>query len=136
MKRLHFITGIATVLVFFGTGLYMNLNFPDLYRENETIRYMFRANHVYLLFSGLMNLLLGLSGAVAIVRWKILFQSAGSWIILVSPFLFLAAFVLEPPQASPVRPITLVAVFLSLLGVAAHLVGGYDRSPRAQSSQE
>ncbi|MGH2566714.1 MAG: hypothetical protein ACRDGA_00120 [Bacteroidota bacterium] len=52
----HIVIGIATVVVFLGTGLYMRLNFPDLYESNEAIRYLFRANHLYILFAGLLNI--------------------------------------------------------------------------------
>ena len=48
MQRLHRWVGIVTVVVFLLTGLYMRWRFPGLYETDETIRYLFRANHIYL----------------------------------------------------------------------------------------
>jgi len=131
VRPVHLLVGVATVLVFLGTGLYMRSGFPELYEGNETIRYLFRANHVYLLFSGLVNILLGVYRQASETRWKSLLQSAGSWILVFSPALFLAAFVFEPPQASPMRPVTLLAVFLTFFGVVAHMIGGLSKRIRS-----
>ena len=49
VRKLHLIVGLAGVAVFLGTGVYMRTHFPALYAGNEALRYMYRANHVYLL---------------------------------------------------------------------------------------
>jgi len=136
VRRIHFLVGLATVIVFLGTGVYMRMNFPALYINDIVIRYMFRANHVYLLFSGLINIVLGLSVSHSNVIWKRRLQTIGSWILLSAPALFLAAFFIEPPQATPSRPITLLAVFLSLLGVIAHTIGGNAHLGRKDNTRE
>jgi hypothetical protein len=48
MDTVHRWVGIATIVAFLITGLYMRLNSPDYYRSDETIRFMFRANHIYI----------------------------------------------------------------------------------------
>lgn len=120
VKRLHAIVGIGTVLVFLGTGVYMGISFPQLYDGNEVIRYLFRANHVYILFAGLLNVLPGLYLSWSIIPWRKSLQRAGSWMILIASLLFVAAFIVEPVQASPMRPLTVTAAFVTLVGVTLH----------------
>jgi hypothetical protein len=57
MRKLHLIVGLAGVAVFLATGLYMHARFPALYGGNEALRFMYRANHVYLLLASLINVL-------------------------------------------------------------------------------
>jgi hypothetical protein len=122
MNRLHLIVGVVTVVVFLGTGVYLRMGFPHLYAENESIRFLFRANHVYILFSGLLNVVAGLSLPFSEIVWRKKFQQAGSWLLLVSAPVFLVAFVAEPMQASPMRPITVTGAFVALAGVALHFL--------------
>jgi hypothetical protein len=56
VKRIHLLLGLLTVLFFLATGAYMRARFPDLYGDNETIRYLYRANHIYILCAGLLHL--------------------------------------------------------------------------------
>lgn len=128
VKRLHAIVGMSTVLVFLGTGAYMRMSFPELYDGNEVIRYLFRANHVYILFAGLLNVLPGLYLSWSIIPWRKSLQRAGSWMILIAPVLFLAAFIIEPVQASPMRPLTVTAAFVILVGVTLHGIAVAARS--------
>lgn len=120
------------MLVFLGTGVFMSLRFPDLYAGNETIRFLFRANHVYLLFAGLINILPGLYFTPSESPGKAAIQKGGSWLILIAPVLFFAAFVVEPMQASPMRPLTLTGAFASLIGVGLHaLSAGFQQRDRS-----
>lgn len=123
VRIIHLVSGIATVVAFLGTGLYMRENFPEVYELNEIIRYQFRANHIYLLLSGLLNVALGLYLALADDPKLRFLQRSGSTLPVAAPVLFLLAFFLEPPNASPQRPLTFVAVLISLIGVVLHLVG-------------
>ena len=124
LAKSHIVTGIVTVVVFLGTGLYMRANFPALYESNEVIRYLFRANHVYILFSGLLNIVLGTYVVYHDAGWRRKLQLLGSWLLLAVPVVFIVAFIVEPPQASPMRPLTLIGAFATLVGIVAHMVGG------------
>lgn len=120
MRKLHLIVGLAGVAVFLGTGVYMRTHFPALYGSNEALRYMYRANHVYLLLASLVNVALGVylsSGA----GWRASLGKAGSVLALLSPALLCYAFFAEVPQASPARIVTALGVFATLLGVGAQL---------------
>lgn len=121
LSKIHRITGITILLVFLGTGVYMRATFPDMYQSNEVIRYLFRANHVYILFSGLLNMVMGMYVSFSEINRKKMLQRGGSWALILSTFVFILAFFLEPPQASPMRPITFAGVALSLGGVILHL---------------
>ena len=111
---LHVVVGSITVLAFVLTGQYLEHNFPGLYASNEAIRYMFRANHVYILFSGLLNFTVGSYGVLSDDRWSRRMQQVGSWLLLVTPVLFAVAFFVEPPNGSPERPMTLAAALMHL----------------------
>ena len=99
------------------------MNFPDLYAEDETVRYLFRSRHVYILFSSLINILLGLYLSRSESPLSARLQFLGSLLLLAAPLLHIAAFLVEP--LSQVRLLTTVATFLAFGGTIAHLLGGY-----------
>lgn len=122
---IHRYIGIITVLVFFITGVYMFFNFPGLYGDNQVIRFLYRANHVYLLFGGLLNVAFGLYVHFSDKKWQRYFQNAGSVMIQLGPIILLAAFYYEPSLASPERPWTTLGVTLLLAGTAFHVSSGW-----------
>lgn len=126
MKTVHKYVGIATVVVFLLTGLYMRLRFPDLYRENEIIRYTFRSNHVYILFAGLINITLGTYLKAQYQKRKRYLQLIGSSSVLVATTLLIFAFFYEAPVGAPERYVTSIGVLLSLIGVISHMSGGHS----------
>ncbi len=124
------------MLVFLGTGVYMRISFPELYDGNEVIRYLFRANHVYILFSGLLNVLPGLYLSWSIIPWRKSLQRVGSWMLLIAPLFFMVAFIVEPVQASPMRPLTVTAAFVTLIGVTLHGIAVVIRKGAQSAGQE
>ena len=56
LRALHLGVGLAGVVVFLGTGIYLRMVFPELYATNEALRYVYRANHVYVLFASLIKI--------------------------------------------------------------------------------
>ena len=115
---------MLALVVFPLTGAYLRSIFPDAFAEDEVVRYQYRANHVYILWSGLLNLMVGMH-----LRfrdrplWRRL-QVAGSTILLLAPFALIAAFFLEPRSASPERTITSLTMIALLIGVILHMPGG------------
>ena len=128
LKRLHWWMGLVSVVVFLATGVYMLVQFPELYEEEEEIRYLFRANHIYLLMAGLVNGALGLYYVMLPERWRQTAQRLGSVLVLAAPVLLLAAFILEPPQAIPERPVTAAGLFAAALGVFCHVIATLRRT--------
>jgi len=121
VRKLHLIVGLAGVAAFLATGVYMRTHFPTLYGGNEALRYIYRANHVYLLLSSLVNVALGVYLADGEVGWRASLGKAGSVLALLSPALLCYAFVAEAPRASPERIVTALGIFAIALGVAAQL---------------
>lgn len=111
----HRIVGWIFFVVFLCTGLYLREIFPDVYAADTALRFVYRANHVYILFASLLNIVASLRTsrndrphAVEIVA---------SISIILSPLFFVTAFFAEVVPLSPARPLTLTGAFLSLLGV-------------------
>lgn len=121
-RRPSRVAGWASLAAFVGTGIYMRIRLPALAAEVDAVRYTLRANHVYLLLAGLLNLALhgvpAPSSALPRVRQRLFV--AGLLIAAVSPAILLAAFIIEGPHPSPQRPLT--ATGLIMLAVAMVLV--------------
>jgi hypothetical protein len=131
MRRLHLSIGVLGVLVFLGTGIYMRQHFPQAYAANEALRYIYRANHVYLLLASLVNVALGLNVAVARDGWRMGVATFGSWLALASPFVLTYGFFFEAPLGRPDRIITALGIFAVAIGVVAQLVARAVRASPA-----
>jgi hypothetical protein len=117
VKSLHLLVGVGGVLAFLGTGAYMATHFPAAYEGHEAVRYLYRANHVYLLLGSLINLAVGIYRPGTHPGWRGKVALAGSALVLVAPFLLLYAFFFEAPRGTPERAATLLGASLLLLGV-------------------
>jgi hypothetical protein len=93
---------------------------PELYGSNEVIRYTHRANHIYVLFSSLVNLILGFY-LRPVLGWKKKLATVGSVLLLSAPVVLVIAFFVEAPKDTSDRWLTLVGVFMVFLGVLCHL---------------
>ena len=120
LTKLHYLIGALFFVLFLLTGAYMKLNFPDLYMQREEIRMMYRATHIYILMSALINLMTA----------NYLFHShdfsfhflkkIASACILISPLLFTIAFFYESGEYLINRPVSFWGVILLLGGVMLH----------------
>ena len=100
----------------------MRLHFPEAYESNESIRFLYRANHIYILFSALINIAIGLNLPHQPLSWKRKLQTAGSLLLMTAPVLLIWAFFTEPTRGTVDRPLTHLGIVLTLLGIIAHLV--------------
>jgi hypothetical protein len=121
VRQVHFVVGLLGVIAFLWTGVYMRSGFPELYEPNEALRYMYRANHVYVLLASLVNVVLGIYLAAPAPGWRTWVGRIGSGLAISSPALLLYAFLAEAPKATPDRVLTILGVFLVLFGVLAQL---------------
>jgi hypothetical protein len=117
VRSLHLVLGVGGVLAFLGTGAYMATHFPEAYESGEPIRYMYRANHVYLLLASLVNLAIGMYRGATRPGWRGALGVTGSALVLAAPLILLYAFFVEPPRGVPERPATLIGAIGLLLGV-------------------
>lgn len=117
LKKLHTIVGVITVLIFLATGVYMSVNFPDIYSSNEIIRYQFRTNHIYILMIGLVNLVAGLYVRPDYKNFRAIVSYLSSFILCTATLLLIIAFFTEPVQGLPIRPFSFYGIILSITGV-------------------
>jgi hypothetical protein len=130
VRTLHLVVGLAGIVLFLGTGYYMLRGFPELYGTNEPLRYMYRANHIYILLSSLTNVAFGIYLVTAQPGWKSLVSGIGSALTILSPLILSYAFFSEAPKAIPGRFVTGLGVLALFLGVIAHLVNYRVRQSR------
>jgi hypothetical protein len=95
----------------------MATHFPAAYSGGEAIRYMYRANHVYLLLASLVNLAIGMYRGISRPGWRGNLALAGSALLLAAPFVLLYAFFVEPAHGVPERPATLIGAVMLLSGL-------------------
>ena len=121
VRTMHRVVGAATIAAFIVTGVYLKLRGSHLFEADEMVRFIFRANHVYILFAGLLNVAVGAYMQLHERRWRRNLQVAGSVCLLIAPMILVLAFMYEPGQASPQRPLTSAGVMLLFLGILCHV---------------
>ena len=130
-KSLHLWVGFGGALVFLATGIYMVIGFPALYGGIEAIRYMYRANHVYLLLGSLINVAVGVYRTDLRLHWRGKLALSGSVLLWLAPFVLLFAFFFEPPRETPLRLATFLGTLMLLIGVLAQWPNRALKSARA-----
>jgi hypothetical protein len=96
MRKLHLAVGVLTVMAFLITGQLMRHHVPAMRTLEDGERLLFRSRHVYILASGLVNLMLGLYLQRWAGAWRTAFQIIGSILLIAAPVLLLLAFHAEP----------------------------------------
>lgn len=133
MRRLHLLVGFAALAAFLASGQYMDLAHDHLRGLDDATRLLFRSTHIYLLFSALLNILLGLYGTGRPAGWRWWLRSLGSILVLAAPPLLAAGFLTEPWLSGLERPFSRPAIYASLAGVLVHAVSCW---PQRRSSDE
>lgn len=124
--------GILALATFIGTGVYLRANLDSLDAMPVAVRHTHRANHVYILFTALLNLVAATSNRVTAPGIKRHVAGVSAILILASPVLMTTAFVLERSNVSPDRPLTAVGIFAAFVGAIGFVVGrmhGRDGAP-------
>jgi hypothetical protein len=127
-RKWHLSTGIFFLVLFLLSGLYMKFNFPAAYADNDLIRMMYRANHIYLLMAALINLLFGHLTFVQSDSRARLIQTVASVLLIIAPFLLLLAFLYEPQRAAFNRYFTFFGILCLLSAVLLYIgVNWYEK---------
>jgi uncharacterized membrane protein len=93
--RIHVAMGLAAVVLFLATGIYMRTQ--ETFLLPDGVRLLYRSRHIYLLLSALLNLLVGIHYRAGASGKTI--RSIGSTLILIAPPSLFAAFFLDSPRA-------------------------------------
>jgi hypothetical protein len=118
----HLVIGTLGLAAFLLSGQYMHWFLGHLQGMPDAPRLLYRTSHIYLLWSSLLNLLLGCYMVHAPRRIQRFAQSVASLALLVGPVLLAASFFIESPSSGPQRerPLAHIAIYLATAGVLVH----------------
>ena len=122
MSRLHLTFGLLLFVVFLITGQYMRADFPDKEAIDQFLRLLMRSRHIYILFSALIHIALGVYFVPRAVVWRRSVQYAGSALLLVSSILLVSAFIHETYTLAAFSDLSRFGIYTSLAGVGLHLI--------------
>ena len=97
MRAVHRWIGLLTVIVFVISGQFLRHHHPPMDTLGESARLLLRSRHIYILASGLVNLMLGLY-VQRVAGWRGVVQVIGSGLVMVAPVFLVLAFVVETPR--------------------------------------
>jgi len=124
MKWVHLIFGVLLFFVFTTTGSYMRADFPDKEAIPQELRLLMRSRHIYILFSALIHLALGVYMQLRPETGRKILQCAGSAFLFASSGLLGWAFVVETYSLQHFSDLSRFGIYTSLAGVFLHLLGG------------
>ncbi|MEP7075018.1 MAG: hypothetical protein ABI878_04340 [Acidobacteriota bacterium] len=127
MSWIHLILGALVFIVFVTTGRLMSVDFPDKDLITPELRLLMRSRHIYILFSALIHLGLGLYLQLRPQTWRRIVQYAGSIILILSSSLLICAFFAETFSFQHFSAFSRYGIILSLVGIGLHLIGGFSR---------
>src|SRR5260221_5935787 len=127
MSLTHLIIGFAVLIIFLITGQLMGLDFPDKNAISPELRLLMRSRHIYILFSALIHLCLGLYLRIRPQTWRRILQYVGSLVLVISSSLLIWAFFTETFSLQHFSGISRYGIILSLVGVGLHVIGGLSR---------
>lgn len=111
--------------LFTTTGSYMRADFPDKDAIPQEFRLLMRSRHIYILFSALIHMCLGVYFRMNPTTWQKSVQIAGSVVLTASSVLLVCAFVTETYTIRGFSDFSRFGIYTSLAGVILHLIGGF-----------
>jgi hypothetical protein len=121
LGRIHIAVGAVGLLAFAVTGQYMAIVLRGLAEMPDGPRLLYRSAHLYLMWSSLLNLVVGMYFAAAASKGARTVQAIASAMLLAGPVLFIAGFLVESPANDFDRLYSSVANYLALAGALLHL---------------
>jgi hypothetical protein len=119
-----------TVVVFAITGQFMKHHSPPMPVLGDAARLMYRSRHIYILASGLVNLVLGLYLQGRAGGWRRMVQNIGSVLVAASAPVLIAAFIVEPGHGFQAEMIwSSIGLYALFGGCVAHAASG-ARQPK------
>ena len=124
MKKVHLIFGVCVVTAFLLTGQYMDKHFNHMVGVPEAPRLLYRTRHIFILFSGLLNLVMGVYFTYRKENWRRTIQLVGSLFIFAASFLFVIGFFYEPNLSNLRTPLSHDGAYLIAAGAVLHVISG------------
>jgi magnesium-transporting ATPase (P-type) len=122
MSYAHLIFGIILFVVFLVTGKFMRVDFPDKDVIPQDLRLLMRSRHIYILFSSLIHILLGLYLQTHEKLWRKSLQIFGSFLLFAASLLLIWAFIFETYTTKHFSDISRYGLYASLAGTIFHLL--------------
>lgn len=132
MSYFHLAFGIAVFIVFAITGRYMRADFPDKEAIPQELRLLMRSRHIYILFSALIHIALGIYLQMRPHLWQRILQYGGSAVLMLSTIFLIWAFVVETYSLQHFSDLSRNGIYASLVGIGLHLIGGLARQKHEQ----
>ncbi|MEQ1763144.1 MAG: hypothetical protein ABL984_08370 [Pyrinomonadaceae bacterium] len=133
MSRVHLVFGLLLFVVFLVTGQYMRADFPDKEAIDQTLRVLMRSRHIYILFSAMIHIGLGLYFTSRFETWRKALQYAGSAVLMASSILLVIAFVQETYEFGAFSELSRYGIYTSLAGIGLHLIAAVRDQLRSSS---
>lgn len=124
MKWFHLTFGILLFIVFTVTGRYMRVDFPDKDAIDQFLRVLMRSRHIYILFSALIHIVLGVYLQLGPRGWQKAVQITGSVALVGASVLLVWAWQVETYDIQQFSDLSRNGIYLSLAGVVLHMIGG------------
>ena len=120
MKRAHLVFGILLFMAFLVTGRYMRADFPDKEIISQDLRLLMRSRHIYILFSSLIHVAIGVYFQRRTLAPARILQFAGSALLFIASGILLAAFIHETYFLQHFSEISRFGIYASLAGIILH----------------
>lgn len=121
-RKFHRSIGLALLLLFLATGVYMLRSLGGLKEVEPVTRLLYRSRHIYILSASLVHLSLGAYLVPLRQKGRSGLQLAGSVVLMVSTVLLITAFFQEPQRASLAAPFSGKGMILLLAGTLCHVI--------------
>lgn len=122
LKRINLIFGLLLFIVFLGTGYYMAEYFRPEHMDNLVMRMQIRANHIYILFIALLNIVAYRSNFSSNHKKTNVLEIVFRLFLILSGIFAVIAFLKEHTGDLSVRTWTLLTVILSVTAIGLLLL--------------
>jgi hypothetical protein len=102
----------------------MDKHFNHMVGVPEAPRLLYRTRHIFILFSGLLNLVIGVYFTYRKENWRRTIQLVGSLFIFAASFLFVIGFFYEPNLSNLRTPLSHDGAYLIAAGAVLHVISG------------
>lgn len=124
MKKVHLIFGVLVVIGFVLTGQYMDKFYNHMRGMPDAPRLLYRTRHLFILFSGLLNLGIGAYFTYRTEIWQRTLQVLGSLFIFAASLLFIIGFFDEPNRGDLRTPLSHYGAYAIAAGAVLHVISG------------